>query len=72
MLRDVLSLCRSEYGDLIRSYIKEGNIVPMEVTIKLLQNAMTAVGSLVSFPVVLVPRRGSPGVERAGARREGD
>lgn len=30
----------SEFGDLIKTYIKEGNIVPMEVTIKLLQKAM--------------------------------
>lgn len=30
----------SEYGELIKDYIKEGNIVPMEVTIKLLENAM--------------------------------
>lgn len=32
----------SEYGDMIRTYIKEGQIVPMEVTIKLLENAMRA------------------------------
>jgi len=32
----------SQYGDLIRSYIREGQIVPMEVTIKLLENAMRA------------------------------
>jgi UMP-CMP kinase len=30
----------SEYGELIRTYIKEGNIVPMEVTVKLLEKAM--------------------------------
>ncbi|KAF8163055.1 adenylate kinase-domain-containing protein [Crassisporium funariophilum] len=30
----------SEYGDLIRTCIREGTIVPMEVTIKLLENAM--------------------------------
>ncbi|GAA95073.1 hypothetical protein E5Q_01728 [Mixia osmundae IAM 14324] len=30
----------SEYGQMIKDYIKEGNIVPMEVTIKLLENAM--------------------------------
>ncbi|KAF8270397.1 UMP-CMP kinase [Lactarius quietus] len=33
----------SEFGDLIRRYIREGEIVPMEVTIKLLENAMDAV-----------------------------
>jgi len=32
----------SEYGEMIRTYIKEGQIVPMEVTIKLLENAMRA------------------------------
>ena len=30
----------SEYGELIRTCIREGTIVPMEVTIKLLENAM--------------------------------
>lgn len=30
----------SEYGDMIRTYIKEGQIVPVEVTIKLIENAM--------------------------------
>ncbi|KAI1003775.1 hypothetical protein K3495_g4433 [Podosphaera aphanis] len=30
----------SEYGDLIRQHIKDGLIVPMQVTIQLLQNAM--------------------------------
>jgi len=33
----------SQYGDLIRTHIREGKIVPMEVTIKLLENAMHAV-----------------------------
>ncbi|KIJ20836.1 hypothetical protein PAXINDRAFT_160301 [Paxillus involutus ATCC 200175] len=32
----------SHYGDLIRTCIREGKIVPMEVTIKLLQIAMSA------------------------------
>ncbi|KAF8901566.1 UMP-CMP kinase [Mucidula mucida] len=30
----------SQYGDMIRTYIREGTIVPMEVTVKLLENAM--------------------------------
>jgi len=30
----------SAYGEMIRTYIKEGQIVPMEVTVKLLENAM--------------------------------
>lgn len=33
----------SEFGDMIRTYIREGQIVPMEVTVKLLENAMRAV-----------------------------
>ncbi|CAK5279553.1 unnamed protein product [Mycena citricolor] len=32
----------SEFGQLIQTCIKEGSIVPMEVTVKLLQNAMQA------------------------------
>lgn len=32
----------SEYGQLIKDYIKDGKIVPMEVTVKLLENAMHA------------------------------
>ncbi|KAI0075800.1 UMP-CMP kinase [Panus rudis PR-1116 ss-1] len=30
----------SQYGEMIRTYIREGQIVPMEVTVKLLENAM--------------------------------
>ncbi|KAL4919373.1 adenylate kinase-domain-containing protein [Aspergillus aurantiobrunneus] len=30
----------SEYGELIKSYIREGKIVPMEITVALLSNAM--------------------------------
>ncbi|KAG9241644.1 adenylate kinase-domain-containing protein [Calycina marina] len=33
----------SEFGDLIKDYIKEGRIVPMEVTVQLLENAITDV-----------------------------
>jgi UMP-CMP kinase len=32
----------SEYGQLIKDYLKDGEIVPMEVTVKLLENAMQA------------------------------
>lgn len=32
----------SSYGELIRTCIREGTIVPMEVTVKLLENAMDA------------------------------
>ena len=30
----------SEFGDMIKSYIKDGKIVPMEVTVQLLENAI--------------------------------
>ena len=33
----------SEFGQLIKDYIKDGNIVPMEVTVQLLENAITDV-----------------------------
>ena len=33
----------SEFGEMIKTYIREGNIVPMEVTVQLLENAMTEV-----------------------------
>ena len=33
----------SEFGQLIKDYIKDGKIVPMEVTVQLLENAMTDV-----------------------------
>jgi UMP-CMP kinase len=32
----------SEFGDLIKEYIRDGKIVPMEVTVQLLENAMTS------------------------------
>lgn len=32
----------SQFGDMIKEYIKDGKIVPMEVTIQLLENAMTS------------------------------
>ena len=30
----------SEFGDMIKEYIREGKIVPMEVTVQLLENAI--------------------------------
>lgn len=33
----------SQFGNMIREYIREGTIVPMEVTVQLLENAMTEV-----------------------------
>lgn len=42
LLREEQNREGSDYGELIKSYIKEGLIVPMEVTVKLLENAMRA------------------------------
>lgn len=42
LLREEQDREGSEFGDMIKSYIKEGQIVPMEVTVQLLENAMTA------------------------------
>ncbi|KAF1995149.1 UMP-CMP kinase-like protein [Amniculicola lignicola CBS 123094] len=42
LLREEQDRPGSEFGDMIRTYIKEGTIVPMEVTIQLLENAMKA------------------------------
>jgi UMP-CMP kinase len=44
LLREEQERPGSEYGDLIRHHIKEGLIVPKEVTIALLRNAMKASG----------------------------
>ncbi|GAA5888619.1 hypothetical protein JCM16303_005290 [Sporobolomyces ruberrimus] len=40
LLRAEQTRSGSEYGEMIKTYIKEGKIVPMQVTIKLLENAM--------------------------------
>ncbi len=40
LLREEQSRPGSEFSELIRSYIREGIIVPMEVTVQLLENAM--------------------------------
>lgn len=40
LLREEQDREGSEYGQLIKDYIKDGKIVPMEVTIALLENAM--------------------------------
>jgi UMP-CMP kinase len=41
LLREEQDREGSEFGEMIKSYIKDGQIVPMEVTIQLLENAMT-------------------------------
>ncbi|EOA80700.1 uncharacterized protein SETTUDRAFT_100202 [Exserohilum turcica Et28A] len=40
LLREEQNREGSQFGEMIKTYIKEGTIVPMEVTIKLLENAM--------------------------------
>ncbi|WPH03036.1 UMP-CMP kinase [Acrodontium crateriforme] len=42
LLREEQDREGSEFGDMIKTYIKEGQIVPMEVTIQLLENAMNS------------------------------
>ena len=42
LLREEQDRPGSQFGEMIKTYIKEGTIVPMEVTIKLLENAMKA------------------------------
>jgi UMP-CMP kinase len=42
LLREEQNRPGSEFGDLIKNYIKDGKIVPMEVTVQLLENAMQA------------------------------
>lgn len=42
LLREEQNRPGSEFGEMIKTYIKEGQIVPMEVTIQLLENAMNA------------------------------
>ncbi|KAF2405549.1 uridylate kinase [Trichodelitschia bisporula] len=42
LLREEQDRPGSQFGDMIRDYIREGNIVPMEVTIQLLENSITA------------------------------
>jgi UMP-CMP kinase len=42
LLREEQDRPESEFGDMIKQYIREGQIVPMEVTIQLLENAMTS------------------------------
>jgi len=41
LLREEQDREGSEYGQMIKDYIKNGEIVPMEVTVKLLENAMS-------------------------------
>ncbi|THY21791.1 UMP-CMP kinase-like protein [Aureobasidium pullulans] len=42
LLREEQDRQGSDFGDLIKEYIRDGKIVPMEVTIQLLENAMQA------------------------------
>lgn len=50
----------SEYGQMIKDYIKDGKIVPMEVTVALLENAMRdaqAAGGAARFLIDGFPRK---------------
>ncbi|KAJ5312289.1 hypothetical protein PENANT_c011G07416 [Penicillium antarcticum] len=48
LLREEQNRAGSQYGEMIKEYIREGKIVPMEVTVALLSNAMA--DSLASNP----------------------
>ena len=41
LLREEQDRPGSQFGNMIKDYIKQGAIVPMEVTVQLLENAMT-------------------------------
>lgn len=41
LLREEQDRPESEFGNMIKEYIADGKIVPMEVTVQLLENAMT-------------------------------
>ena len=43
LLRAEQSRPDSEFGNMIKEYIREGTIVPMQVTVQLLENAMTEI-----------------------------
>lgn len=62
LLREERNRPGSQYGDLINEFIKEGQIVPMHITIGLLKNAMTADGG-VRFLIDGFPRDVPQGVE---------
>jgi len=42
LLREEQDRPGSQFGDMIKEYIRDGKIVPMEVTVQLLENAITA------------------------------
>ncbi|CAJ1462118.1 unnamed protein product [Effrenium voratum] len=44
LLREERKRAGSQYGELIESYIKEGKLVPVEIVVKLLQQAMEKLG----------------------------
>lgn len=57
LLRAEQDRAGSQYGQMIKDYIKEGKIVPMEVTIALLENAMRSATSARRFLIDGFPRK---------------
>lgn len=57
LLREERSRTGSEFGQLIDSYIKEGKIVPVEITINLLKKVVTGYTCLSSFTSLSSPVR---------------
>jgi UMP-CMP kinase len=63
LLREERQRPNSPYGDLIEYYIREGKIVPQEITISLLRNAMRGYTSKTRFLVDGFPRSIEQGIE---------
>lgn len=64
LLREEQNRPGSQTGEMIKEYIREGKIVPMEVTIQLLENAMGAAKKEESKDRFLID--GKPTITRAG------
>lgn len=62
LLREERQRPGSEYGELINTYIRSGKIVPMHITIGLLERAMVASGRA-KFLIDGFPRDVAQGVE---------
>ena len=69
LLREEQDRPGSEFGEMIKTYIKEGTIVPMEVTIQLLENAMRTSKENDKNSLFLIDGRSSPTLCRSMHRK---
>ena len=60
LLRAERQRAGSQFGELIESHIRNGTIVPVEITCKLIEN----VGTFVHPPFLMVPSLGNGGCRR--------